>query len=218
LISTYQPDILPKFFGGSLDVSLFLEKWPMNVEYPITCYMIFSIGHHLERICEHLTHSKKYQSYWTMMLHHFLTVNLILICVSHRLYIFGVPTIFVHDMTDVFLNLLKIIREVQPLKFLTIPSYLLLFFGWVITRNYIFTFEIFVPMWYYSGTKVLKLGHYAMFFKAVELTILAILNWYWLYTIGYAGFKKFTAGIDQDYNLGEVDNPKKKKNENKKNK
>ena len=44
LIYTYNPEFLPKSFGGSLDVTTFVDEWPQKISNPVRILFVFSIG------------------------------------------------------------------------------------------------------------------------------------------------------------------------------
>lgn len=205
LIRKYQSDHMLKFFGGQLNLEPFLTNWPKLVATPVLNFFVFSIGHHVERIVEHVTHSQKYQSYWTMLLHHVLTVSLMVNCFFHRQFEFGIPVLFLHDIADIAVNLCKFCREFKPLKFLVMPSYFLMLSVWIVTRNYIFSFEIVSPMILYTTIPGVRRGFYSHVFASFGVCILMVLNIYWALTISYSGYAKIMKGIDQDYNLAEKD-------------
>jgi hypothetical protein len=205
LISKFQPNHLPKFFGGSLEVNQFLDTWPGNIDCYVRYFFILSIGHHVERTCEQIFSKKKYLNFWTMLLHHVLTVNLMLICFAHRQFLFGIPILLIHDITDIFLSILKIVREIKCLKIMIFPSYFLCLVVWFITRNYIFNFEIIIPLWFTAVPKLLPNieANMVHLFASLGLAILMVLNTYWLFALLHAGVKKIFYNVEASVHEGE---------------
>ena len=203
LISKYQSDHLPVFFGGTLEIKTFLEVWPINVDFKVRLFFLFSIGHHVERTSEQVFHTKKYYNFWTMLLHHVLTINLMVICFAHRQYLFGIPILLVHDMTDIALCLMKIVREIKFLKPMLMPSYFLCLVVWFIMRNWIFNFEVVIPMFKDVLWKAVMRHCWAHLFAVLGVFILMVLNTYWLFALLHAGFKKIFYNIEQSVHEGE---------------
>lgn len=203
LISRFQRDHLPKFFGGDFELTRFAETWPNSVHVYVQRFFLVSIGHHVERTYDHMYCQKKYLNYWTMLLHHVLTINLMVICFAHRQYLFGIPILLIHDITDVFLSLMKICREIKFLKFLTMPAYFLVLISWFFTRNYIFNKEIIFPMWF----KVVPIPEVHKninhMFAVFGLGILMILNTYWLFALFHAGYRKIFYNVEKSIHEGE---------------
>jgi hypothetical protein len=207
LIRTFQRDHLPKFFGGGLEIRNFIESWPLNVNKYVRYFFILSIGHHLDRTYEQLTNPKKYLNFWTMLLHHVLTINLMIICFAHRQFQFGIPILLIHDITDIFLSLMKFFREMKNLKKFVMPAYFVCLIVWFITRNYIFNKEVIYPLWFIEVPKIFKEGNFnaSHLFASMGLGILMILNSYWLLALLHAGFKKIFYNVEASIHEGEKD-------------
>ena len=205
IIQKYQPDHLPKFFGGTLNIHSFISIWPKNVDYHLRYFFIISVGHHLERTYNLLFKKSKKKDFWTMLLHHVLTMNLMIMCFGHRQFLYGIPILLIHDITDIFLNIMRVSREIKPWKFMVLPLYFLCLISWFITRNGIFNFEIVIPLFKSSFLSVLRNRQYNHIFASLGVFILMILNTYWFLAIGYAGYKKVFKNIDESSHEGEVD-------------
>ena len=218
VIKNYQLDCLPRFLGGTLSVIDYLQKYPSQVHLYVRTVFLVSIGHHVERTLEQLFQAKRIQGFWTMLLHHVLTINLMIQCFAHRQYFFGIPILFIHDLTDINLKLVKIVREIKPWKPSTIPVYLCLCGVWFITRNYIFNLEIVIPLWTSVIFDFVANKMYSHIFASCGVGILMILNTYWMYCLVYSGYQKLVNNIDGNFNEGEnhakiVDIDLKKKDE-----
>jgi hypothetical protein len=203
LIKTFQPDHLPTFFNGTLDVSRFIKDWPSQINIHVRYFFVMSIGHHIERTLDQVLHTKKYYNFWTMLLHHILTINLMVMCFGHRQFIFGIPILLIHDITDIFLNILKIVREIKFLKKYVMVGYFLCLIAWFITRNWIFNLEIVIPLFSNCIWEAFTLHAWAHLFASFGVGILMILNSYWLFALLHAGFKKIFYNIEQSVHEGE---------------
>ena len=190
IIRKYAPDHLPTNFGGTLDVTQFRENWPKSVAFPVRVFFMISIGHHIERTLEHLKNHRDAKNFWIMILHHVLTINLMVNCFGHREFLFGIPVLMIHDITDIAVGMTRVVREIEQWIKFTIPCYLVLLSLWFYTRNYVFNFEIVYPLLTEEMFKFYNHGDVNHMFATLGLTILMFLNTYWLWGALYSGYVK----------------------------
>jgi ceramide synthetase len=172
--------------------------------------LILTSGHHIERLLEHLIKKKtKRNNFYIMLLHHYLTIILMVECCIHRQYICGIPILLIHDITDIFVNIIRLVREIKQWVWLTLPAYFALLFVWVFMRNTIFNIEIVYPYYTICFFEWIEARVYNHFFASFGTLILVVLNTFWLYKILLSGYLK----IFKDKNVDlteEADDIKKK--------
>lgn len=147
-------------------------------------------GHHVERLIEHIIYKRNSMSFYVMILHHYITIILMVNCLIHRQYLFGIPVLLLHDMADSFANLIRLVREIKQWNWLIIPVYLCFLFVWVFTRNTIFNIEIMYPLLTVVLPQFVQHRTYHHIFATAGLCILLILNTYWIWGIAISGYNK----------------------------
>lgn len=215
LIKTYETRYLPWMMGGELNLFKYLQDWPEIPAWPVRYLFIISIGHHVERTIDHLIYGRKSHSFWLLIFHHVITINLMVCCFCSRQFLFGVPVLFLHDIADIFVGILKVVREIKPWKFLTIPFYINLILTWFVTRMIIFNWELVRPM--LLDTLPYSEGEFAINqrFAVLGLFFLVIMNTYWLYGMLEAGYRKIVKNAGEAFALeGEVVDIETEKKEN----
>lgn len=190
LIITYAPDYMPVTLGGSLNIDAYPEIWPTYVCDPVRIFFVLSIGHHFERTYQHIANNLKGNNFWIMIVHHIVTITLMVCCYCNRQFLFGIPILFLHDIGDIFVGIMRLVREITFLKFLTIPCFFSLFVVWVFTRVYIFGTEIFFD---FSTSGVFKMTDdfvVNQYFAVGGMAILMFLNVYWTFGMIVSGYQK----------------------------
>ena len=129
-----------------------------------------------------------------MLLHHYLTIILMLNCFAHRQYLFGIPILLIHDLTDTFVNVMRIVREIQGWDFLVLPVYGFFVSVWIFTRNIIFNVELVHPLFTDQIFKFIRDKRYNHLFATFGVFVLMMLNTYWIIGILYSGFRKIFKG------------------------
>ena len=212
LIKKYEIDYLPKYLGGKLEISNFLGDWPRQIAFPVRAILMISIGHHLERTYSHLRYKRNAGDFWTMILHHLVTITLMVNCFGHRQFLFGVPILLIHDMSDFFVNTMRLVREIKPWKKYTLLFYFLFVLVWLITRNFIFNFEIVFPLWTKEFWKFHINRDLNHIFASLGIGILMILNTFWLYAALIAGYRKIFQNKEVSKFEGEIADSKEDSN------
>lgn len=179
-------DLLPKVYGGNLNLVKFHESWPSNIDNSIKAIYMLSLGHHVERFFVHMVVNYKTATYFTMFLHHIITVGLIAISMFTHYYHFGIPVLLLLDLSDALLQLSRFLRE-TIFQISSKVAFVLMFVAWVQGRVYGFIVEI---LWHIMIDILLKQKHEFMWrffglhlFFFTSLMILGILNVFWLYQI-----------------------------------
>ena len=212
-IKTYEIEYLPKYLGGEFLISEFFAYRHRTVAFPVRLIFLIATGHHLERLYSHLRYKQNSGDFWTMILHHFIAITMMVNCFAHRHFHAGLAILLLSDISDFFLCLMRIVREIKPWKKYTILFYLMFLLSWLITRTFIFNVEISWPLWSKEFWNLSVDKDLDVFFGCLGIGILSILNTFWLYTILFAGYKKIVQNQDTSKFQGEVvDNKEDTKN------
>lgn len=180
----------PKMFGGSLSVNNAVEHWPQDTNKYVRCYFLFTLGHHLERQVNMWTHKRDSGEFWTLNLHHILTMSLMVCSYLMRLLFFGVPVVIIHDISDIFFNVSKLCRCIRPFKPFLKVSMVFFIFSWLYTRIICYTKEILVPLKHHVDKPSYIQQNYFMIglYEVFCLYVLGILDYYWFALIVKFGF------------------------------
>lgn len=196
LIMNYGKSYMPTSFGGDLDIKSYHGAWPSIPQTPVRYYFIFTIGHHVERTMEHVFYKRANKNFWIMILHHILTINLMFNCIVYRQYGFGIPILFLHDIGDIFIGCIRFVREISFLTKYSIPAYICHLISWIGTRNIVFNIEIVIPMFSTCIAQFWNHGDNFQMFAAFGVTILVVLNTFWIHGSLVAGYNKLFKNKD----------------------
>lgn len=131
-----------------------------------------------------------------MVMHHYTTVILMVNCLAHRQYRFGIATLLLHDMTDSLVNIMRLVREIEKWKELILPIYICFMIVWVYTRNLVFNVELIYPLLSKNIPKMIRTRDYPHVFATTGLLIITMLNTYWLFGLIHAGYIKIVKKSD----------------------
>ena len=190
LIITYSPRYMPRFLNGELKIRTFLDIWGEMPEQPVRVFFMLSVGHHVERTYQHIRHNIKGNNFWIMILHHVVTINLMLCCYLNRHFLYGIPVLFIHDIGDIFVGWVKVVREIRQWKNLVIPVFVVLFIIWVYTRIFIFVYELMYPTLtelIFMAPPDFMMNH---IFGIFGLLILLVMNSYWAFGMANSAYQK----------------------------
>lgn len=115
---------------------------------------IFSMSKHTGRLILH-TFVTAEGNFYSFLLHHFMSIFLIIISYSMNLWTVGIFVFFVHDVSDLFnsfvrfynVNLLIIQEKKNKSTFIMMFSVLLFPFVWIGCRNIIFPSCVIYPIY-----------------------------------------------------------------------
>lgn len=192
-------DLCPKFFGGELDNSKFVEFWPKDVPAIARIFFLFQFAHHFERLTNLFLKKKGSSDFFTMNLHHFLTIFLMIASYFMQQLHYGVPVLIINDLSDIFLNSTKLFREIKILKFLFNINFILLWTTWLYTRIFVYTIEILRHLedLLVKPSPMIREFHYAFLFQLISLHLLGILNYYWCFMISKLLYNKIFKGSER---------------------
>ena len=139
---------MPKMLGGKLDLMNHLFVNPRTPLLFERFMYLFELGHHLERQHSYITSSKKQSSFYIMNLHHMLTIYMILYSFVTGMTKWGNVLLILNDMTDIVLNLGRLLNELQFWhKLPTALTFVLLLITWGTFRIYTFFTEFSYICW-----------------------------------------------------------------------
>lgn len=132
-------------------------------------------------------------------------------CFAHRQYVFGIPVLILHDFSDCFVNLIRIVREFKGWEPIVLPVFFVFVSVWIYTRNFIFNLEIVYPLFTDQVFKFWKQGRMNHMFATAGLFILMILNSFWLFGFLASAFNKIFKGKDKYVHEETEENARKNK-------
>jgi hypothetical protein len=132
-------------------------------------------------------------------------------CFAHRQYVFGIPVLLLHDFSDAFVNKIRLVREIKGYESYAIPVYLVFISVWIFTRNFVFNVEIVYPLFTDQIFKFWEQRRFNHIFATFGLSILMILNTYWVIGMLITGYRKITSGYDKYVSEETDENARKEK-------
>ena len=108
-----QEGYLPRVFGGTLDLKMEQNRWPKPAGNFVKILYLFEYGHHLERLFNHIYNDSNSPTFYTMLLHHIVTVGMIAVSYQNELKYYGIAVLILCDFGDTFLQASRFLRETQ---------------------------------------------------------------------------------------------------------
>ena len=192
----FEKKSLPKYMGGNLKTTDFIDNWPHDISPYVIYFFIFSLGHHIERTFNHYINNRHSSNFWILIFHHTLTSTIMIYCYGARCLILGIPILVIHDITNITAGMIRVVREIKIWKKHTISMYFMFLWSWVYFRIFIFDYEIIIPLIKDEVPKVLKIGNYLFIVGLIGICLLAFLNTFWLFLILNSGYNKIFKKID----------------------
>ncbi len=157
------------------------------------------LGHYIERTVQEILHQRNSPNFNSMIFHHTITLSLIIFSYQLKYLIFGIPIILQHSITDIFVNLCRLVREIKIKQIYVIITYTCLIILWSVMRILSYISEILTPLINFiifkkcegnvlNFLRTFNISHY---FFAVTLFSLLILNVNWCFQIYISGYYKF---------------------------
>lgn len=163
----------------------------MPIPQEIQWLYLIECGFYLHSIYATLYMDTKRKDFLVMLFHHFLTIILIVVAYGTRYQKVGVMVLFVHDITDIFLEFTKcnVYLRKRNGKFYSIHEHLsnvffLIFaLSWFVFRLYWFPLKILYTSTVVSVYKAAPRGAGLYGFLNSLMWFLLGLNLYWFYVI-----------------------------------
>lgn len=174
-----------------------------ETHWTVRMYFMIQFAYHCHTLVyyEIANRRKRLPEYNEMMLHHILAVGLIVLCYTSGFFNYGITFLMIADGTDFFLNLAKVCRDLklfQPYDAKIVDCvFLMMIASWAWFRAYVLPWCV-LRSCYIALFKVLQ-GEEKQFFhhpaiskfistlvvayamKVLLLSILGVLNFYWVF-------------------------------------
>ena len=127
--------------GGSGSLDVLYNDWPMwkkPAYFDIWCAT--TMGYHLEAFFFQLSGNKR-NDFVEMMLHHVVTVSLIVFTIMVNTTDGGMIVLFVHHIGDVFISVARILVDVHTKS--SVVAFLTMMVVWAYTRLYAYPFVVY---------------------------------------------------------------------------
>lgn len=189
----FRPIIPTLLLGQSTSCMDAFVNYPAVVDLPwLKEYYLVQLGSHLYKIVDQIFWKRNDVKFWEYFLHHLLAFCLMLHSYIYNHYHVGIVVLITHDITDIFLSIMRAqeaFRYKIPVFF---PAFFFLtVFIWTYCRGVVYPYcEVFYS-YKYQLTKDRKYGEdwFADRSFLVQLTFLAIMNYYWIYALGAIAIK-----------------------------
>lgn len=190
ILVTSGTNLRPKMLNGTMDLDYAVSSWPQTPNNYVRYYFLFTLGHHIERQYNLWVHKRKNGDFWTLNLHHILTIFLMVYSYSMRLLYFGVPVVIIHDISDIFYNIAKLTRCLRTWRPFMYVFMAIFTFSWLYTRIICYTKEVLLPLKRQAFLQSYIQQNYYLIgiFEVFCLYVLGILNYYWFALIVKIGF------------------------------
>ena len=176
---------------------------------PPPWFWMIELGHHLSSLTYHASHNYKHCEFMELLLHHFLTVWLMIFSCYTNWIAFAILIIFMHNLSDAIQTVGKAIRDLNVKYKNSILTVMILnlIVQWYYGRIFVPIFCYFkvlyksmvvVPEWWplnYSGVireEVLAVRSGSFILISMSLTLLGQNIW-WIYHIQNIVIRKFTS-------------------------
>lgn len=182
----------PRCLGGSADCFAMMEDYPFaRLVDGIKFYYVFQLGSCFYKFFYHIFYNQQDSKYNEYLLHHLLTLFLVLFSYLINAILPGSMTIYLHDFGDIFVKLCKIYYEIKNhnKKVLLVLNIIGLV-TWIYTRLLVLPFCLINVNWF--GKHILVPNQYTGAYRTcilgltVMLFTLFIMHIYWTYTIIHA--------------------------------
>lgn len=137
-----QSNFLHKHLLGDQDFPRYWNHYPCTpIPNFLDDFYIMKLAYH----CKEIAYTSVFQIHRRdlseFLLHHFVTVALVLFSYSMNFLPIGAVIMLIHDAPDLFLNVFRISMDVLSLKYAVI-AYLLMIISWIYLRIYFFYYWI----------------------------------------------------------------------------
>jgi len=174
--------------------------WPRGARL----FQILTHGYHIFVSVEQLICNRDKKNFNEMMLHHVNTIFSTNYCYFANLQGLSFGATMITSISDIFMNFGKILRDFNFHPILVTASYLSILISWVVTRNYYFAYACYASTYKFRpGQKWPYDSQYdglwyktrwGFRFTMMNIILLNILNYFWLFRILQIGYNKLFKG------------------------
>jgi len=158
------------------DPRLLFRQYPQQESRLIQLYYQISLGYHgFRATCQFFEPKRK--DFWAMVIHHWVTVVLIVASWWTGVMQIGALVMVCHDNADIFLPAAKIARYEKNVFFTNI-LFALFLLCWIMSRIGLFSWKVVYPV-LFEAYPTYTCNTYYGFFAAL-LCVLLLLHFYWL--------------------------------------
>jgi len=170
-------DYYPKSLGGHGDIEQMWVDLPYQKQSKnIYLYYVIALSYHLHSIIDQFKYYGK-PSFGDMMLHHIITIGLILFSFFNNYVRIGTLVLYLHDISDICGSLSKITLH-SKYDIITMISYTGLLLSWVYFRLIVYPFQVIN-----SALKQVPYPHHEKNkFLILLMASLVVLHIYWFIT------------------------------------
>ena len=170
-------DYYPRSLGGHGDIEQMWVDLPYQKQSKnIYLYYIIALSYHLHSLIDQFKYYGK-PSFGDMMLHHIITIGLILFSFFNNYVRIGTLVLYLHDISDICGSLSKITLH-SKYDVITIISYCGLLLTWIYFRLFVYPFQVIK-----SALKQVPYPHHEKNkFLIFLMASLVVLHVYWFIT------------------------------------
>jgi len=189
----------PKSLGGHGDVEEMWKSLPYQDQTKnIYYYYVIALSYHLHSFIDQFKYYGK-PSFGDMMLHHIITIGLILFSFFNNYARIGTLVLLTHDVSDIFGALTKLTLHTKYSK-LTLFNYFGILSTWIYFRLYVYPFKVIN-----SALKQVPYPHHEKNkFLILLMASLVVLHIYWFITfimifVNYLKTKELVNAHDEGF-------------------
>lgn len=186
---------------------LIWDDWAsgMHVPFDIKIMYFVQCGFYLHSIYGTLYMDYKRKDFYAMLIHHVLTMTLIFVSYATRYHKVGLLVLFVHDITDIWLELAKALhylsirkgnRQCPRWEAVANGAFVMFVLCWFLFRLYWYPLKVLYSTGVVTAYRAYKRGCGLYFFFNSLLWILLGLNIYWLIFILQVLFRVLARSTD----------------------
>jgi len=188
---------LPPSLGGDGSAGLMFKDFPYQgrEQFPqIREYIMVQLGYHMHSFIVHVF-SKPRNDFVEMLLHHSVTVFLIILAYFMNYVTISHLVLFVHDLSDIFICCTKALVDTDS-TFFTMSCYGLVMVTWSYMRLFIFPTEIIY--WGFYNNPLPEQEVHGKWLLGTMLHFLLVLHLYWYYLLIKMGLRFALKGKKED--------------------
>ncbi|CAF1002723.1 unnamed protein product [Adineta ricciae] len=186
---------------------LIWDDWAPGMPVPFDIQIMYFVqcGFYLHSIYGTLCMDYKRKDFYAMLLHHVLTMTLIFVSYATRYHKIGLLVLFVHDITDIWLELAKVLhylflrkggRKCPRWETAANVCFVMFLLSWFLFRLYWYPIKVLYSTGVVTAHRAYDKGCGLYGFFNSLLWILCCLNIYWLYFILQLLFRVLSGSSD----------------------
>lgn len=179
---------LPRALLGKGDTSIMYKGWPyLNLDSApyLGLYQMIQLGFHAHILVTHFTEPPK-KNYIEMLLHHTLTILLVVLGYFFNMQSGASITLLVHDVSDIFVSGARGLMDTNYKKCMLF-FYVCLMVSWGYLRLYVYPIHLILPTMFSPDFE--KAGGLPGFYIMSSMAnFLLFMHLYWFFMLGKIGY------------------------------